>query len=663
MNIQTSKNDPPRIAFDAINRKKFETQSDWNLIRTKPAIGLVSGAQLIPRVAGSRIIRLAGTVLNRMEYSGKDFAESNNAQLVADAQKLNQARGSGYDTGELYKTLSLSQRNRLEEAQLRTRILDQQWGSEEDKTDKNESESLAINETQHFLNKLQAQNTDHRKTSEAAPNQNKRVIQGIVELKALPPPNGTDWQIQIARYDEGTKIEDARFDTRASKYSMNVSELEGSIRAKLVDVKSGEVVGEGALKISDYLKTGNGKITIAKTPNYYAANFPNYYDNVGLATRTRVSKKQPETNIHLASLDTSSKADAEGSFKFDSVHKNSWMIVRAQRKGFNESIFLSPAGEENSLPLLPEKMINAMRNIIQDQNRQSIRESNGSVIWGQAVQGEKPLKGVVARIQMDAEEIDQSSKDNSYRAIYFNQLMIPDPSMTETGENGFFAFVDVEEGFHTITGDMGGINVSHQNVVVDEGTVSTAILNSLFVQNDMEVKIFDAFTGQPETADVEMQSLPAKLEINGYSKVFTSRQHRLSLAQVFPENPKYLPSLQIYNDDDESLHLPLISNSWVEDLISQKRINRQPQLGTVVGFVRDWNFKVFLGHHSNFSNENIVYFDQQGRVVEKGIIGGGFVLFNVPIGVQSVVVSDESSEMLFNQVIPVDPSSLVELKF
>jgi hypothetical protein len=298
-------------------------------------------------------------------------------------------------------------------------------------------------------------------------------------------------------------------------------------------------------------------------------------------------------------------------------------------------------------------MIQALQQIVADQMVSSEFPSNGSVVWGQVTQNGKALAG--AQVEVEAFE--------NAKPVYFNSLLLPDPDMKATGENGYFAFINLPAGFHALSANYGTTNISHANVVVDDETVSIAELDSAIQTEKASLKVFDAFTGQPQTALMDLQSLPEALEVKGYAEINLQNIPRLSLMKVTPRDTSYSETLQLYEDTMDSIHVPLVRTEWLQALMGQRKINLVPETGTVVGFVPDSSFEVYLGHEPNFPTEQIFYFDPQGQIVPHGVPGGGFVIFNVPSGVQSIVVADTQTDMLQTQVIPMDDSALVTLKF
>jgi hypothetical protein len=132
--------------------------------------------------------------------------------------------------------------------------------------------------------------------------------------------------------------------------------------------------------------------------------------------------------------------------------------------------------------------------------------------------------------------------------------------------------------------------------------------------------------------------------------------------KVSPNDGIYLPAMQVYSDLDLSLQAPLVRSDWIQSLKQARRIDDEPDTSMIVGFVQDENYDVYLPHIDNFPPKNIVYFDSQGQIIEQGVAGGGFVLFNVIPGTHSVVTVSKSTNMAHSQVIPVDVGTMSQVQ-
>jgi hypothetical protein len=97
--------------------------------------------------------------------------------------------------------------------------------------------------------------------------------------------------------------------------------------------------------------------------------------------------------------------------------------------------------------------------------------------------------------------------------------------------------------------------------------------------------------------------------------------------------------------------------------MNRQKINLYPDRGLIIGFVDNSNYEIYLGYDNQFSRENIVYFDPHGNISEKAVLGGGFIIFNVPLGPQSVVLAEADSGMLQMQMVDVNVEATLVIKF
>jgi hypothetical protein len=649
MTIQTSKADPPRLAFDEINLEDRSRKNDWDLLKIKSGGQLVVGevaAQFVTRTP-TQALRTRKVILPTMAFTH------------IEVEKVRQDR-------EWIQELPPVAQTRLMEAQIRHGTLDEDWQPptlhQQIETKLTEikqtiSETPEPSAAKIFVRAERADGTiasSIEKADVVASNPQSFALNGLIELRGgLPPPTDPRWQIQVSRYEDDTKLEDARVDIKKSSFAIQVPEMNGTLKAKLTDTTTGETLGEGTLRLAEYNATAQRKITIEKTYHELAMNTGNFYANP-TSLRSGTGRQRPiPSKVLFASLDIEGKTDQTGSYHFEQIQKGSWGLVRTEAKGFYGGLHLVQSGKDKYQPLFPENMIQALRQIVETQSLASENPVTGSIVWGQVLQSGKPLAG--SQVQVEG--------FGSFKPVYFNSLLLPDPDLKATGDNGYFAFVDLPEGFHTVTANFGTTNISHVNIVVDEQTVSIAELESKLGTEKAGVKVFDAFNGQPQAALLDLQSLPEALEVNGFADINLPDISRLSLVKVSPRDTAYSESLQLYEDNMDSIHLPLISTAWLQGLFAAQKSNLLPDTGVVVGFVPVTDFAVYLGHDSQFPAENIIYFDPQGQIVPQGVAGGGFVLVNVPKGVQSIVVANAKAEMIQTQVIPMDDSALVTLKF
>lgn len=651
LTIQTSKAEPPRLAFDEVHLDEKKLWSEWDFLQSKDGTHLNAGDEWTKFAANSPVqnLRTKKVVLQPMVFTRAEYEK----------EQLDKA---------WVQNLPAAEQKRMIEAQYKHGTLDEDWTPPSFK-------ELAAQKIAEAKAELAQQTSNSRvvvqshqedgsvltpdavRTADVQVQQDPtgHLVSGMIEVKGLPS-GSSQWQVHVARYENDVKKEDGQVDLRKSTFQIRTADLSGTLVAQMIDTKSGFVIGEGRLRLSQHVanqQRGKAKLTIEKSIDQVASSWTSFYHDPSNLMPRSVRSKPVSTRVLYASLNTEGKTDQTGVFQFDQIQKGSWGLLRTEAKGYQSGMYLVQSGHEKKLPLFPESMIKALRQIVRDQALTSEVAETGSIVWGQVTQDGKPLAGA----EVDVEFLDH------YKPVYFNSLLLPDPQLKSTSENGYFAILHLPPGFHSLVASYGQAYLSHANVVVDDETASIALLESTLQTEKSEVKVFDAFTGHPSAAQLELQGLPAALNVQGYADVHLSPIQRLSFMRVTPDNPAYMEALQIYEDTSDSLHAPLIRKDWLESIRGQRKINLEPRAGIVMGFVPAFPFEVYLGHESNFSTENVVYFDAHGTIVPTGVAGGGFVIFNVPLGAQSVVVANTENNLLQTQVVPVDDLSFAVLKF
>jgi uncharacterized GH25 family protein len=659
LTIQTSKFEPPRVAFDEVFGN--DSLNEWSLLKSKKGSQNLNETPL-PFVAKTPVQKLhtQKLILEPMTFSQNEIqkAESDRAwmdELSAKEQTRLIAANEKHRT--LDENWELPSFQQLAEQQIQKAKLTVE-SVESSREEKIKIEAVDENGVHRNANSVKTADVQTKKEGDADRAPDHYQVSGQIELSGGLPA-GPQWVIQVSRYEDDVKKEDARIDLTKSVYKIQVPELSGSLYAQVVDQSTGQILGEGSYRLSPYSKdqiNGQAKITIQRTNNSIAVNLGSYYRNPSRLTGKvgSVAKdKSVAAKVLFASAGAEGKTDENGVYRFDQIMKGSWGLLRTEAKDFFPSLFLVRSGTEKRLPLFPEKMVTALKQIIADQAVTSSVPESGSIVWGQVLQDGKPMAG--ATIAAEISEL--------YQPIYFNSLLLPDSSLKATSENGFFAFIHLPAGFQALFATQGAAYLSHANVVVDEDAISIAEMESSLQTEKVEVKVFDALMGTAQQASLEFQSLPTQLDVKGFAEVNLPPISRLSLLRVHPQSEDYLESQQIYEDQIDFLHIPLVSKSWIASLQGARLVNVDPNAGMIVGFVSSGTFDVYLSHDDNYPRENVVYFNSQGQVVESGVPGGGFVLMNVPQGVQSVVVASKESDLIQSQVVPVDTQSASVLKF
>ncbi|MBO9668116.1 MAG: hypothetical protein J7501_15045, partial [Bdellovibrio sp.] len=593
--------------------------------------------------------------------------------------------------------LPRAQRARLEAAQMRTEVIDQDWSqpswgevatqalqksgavNAEGEIVGNENSKVYVAAASSSApNKLSRPQVYSASSASRTPSGNDDKGPGLSERGYLPASTASlvddtsskirrivgpieitgglavtnEHHIEIRRNDEGVLKELGRVDLLKGTYNIDVEEAIGTVVARLVN-KDGKTLGEGSFRLN---KLVAGDLNFLQGPKIKVEPHPDFSGILTSAYNSKANDTAPaQTRVTFVKGASEVAVKRDGVASMDNVTKGSTTVMRAAAPKHLQTASIVVSGQEFKSSLYPESMIKALQDIVGQQRSQSF-DGAPTVIWGRISQDGKSLSGIDVSVESDPSLIP----------IYFNQFLIPDASLKSTSENGLYAFIEVQPGFHSLLATRGSSILGYSNVIVEENSVGQGDIEFTIKNDSVPLRVFDAFTGESRPAIVTMQSLENDLNLEtGNTTLTLPHLNRLGLMRVIPEGADYIPARYIYNDSDEFIHVPLVQWEWLRAIKSFLKISDAPSTGLVVGFVQDEDFEVYLAGYDNFNPQDIVYFDMQGRILQnrKGIAGGGFVLYNVPYDTQEVVVMGSRTQKIYSRVIPVDANSLSILNF
>jgi len=480
-----------------------------------------------------------------------------------------------------------------------------------------------------------------------------RRVTGPIEITGgLAVTN--EHHIEVRRTDEGVFREMGRVDLMKGSYSIDIDDATGAIVARLIDRK-GSVLGEGSIRLSQ-LQVGQGRLIagprleVSPSPTW-TGQVSQYYQD------SKKNKAPPSTRVTSFAGQNQIAVAKNGELSIENVSKNSSMLVRAEAAEHMPSSRIMVAGNKSfGMSLFPNSMMEALKSIMAEQKpatNSALKDT--SFVWGTASIDGKPLSGVTVSSETESEA----------KPVYFNELLIPDPKLTATSANGLYAFVGLPVGFHALLAQRGAEYFGHQNVEVEMGSVAIGDIENTLRTEPVRLRAFDAFGGEPVSLIANMQSLTEPVDVEeGSASVVLPQISRLSMIYT-QAPPNYVSANYFYNDQDSYIHLPMISQEWLEDSKSAAKINDLPNTGTIIGFFNEEAFEVYLAGQDNDSQAMITYFDQAGKKIDgnRGVEGGGFVIFNASYGTQEVVILGASSEKIFSKVVPVDSETVSVLNF
>lgn len=642
LSIQAARKEPPRIAFESLTTstqlKNEEGRFERTINLNEREFGQTKNAV--------KELRTRKIALRQMVISREVAVNS-----VEDTSWIND--------------LQPTQKRILAKANERSGVLDQDWripswrdllAGEVDKANKAAVQSETPDRVYVSAEKPDGTivTPEAIHTAKVEVGSSTRTIAGRIEVSpGLPVADG---YFDVRHVSGGIATAAGTVNMQKGEYAINVGDNNGTIIASLYD-RNGQKQGEGQIRISkgDALNQYSVKVLpIVNQASLMAVDFnrreasnnKNRYEDRGAVN----------VATYWATYNSESKSDTSGISKLNDVTKGSWMVARSESKAYYPSVHLLQAGRsenQSQTPVFRKSLVEALISIADDQALVSDAPRNNSIVWGQVLQAGKPQAGV--EIGVEHQEY--------YQIVYFNALLIPDPKLTSTSENGYFAVLHLPEGFHSLVARRGTQYFGHINTVAEPETISYVEVANTAVVEKTEVRVFDAFSGAASEAEIEMQSLQNSLQVNGEAEVFLPQVDRLSFMNVNPLDRSYLQTQGVYTDTQDTIYAPLISAAWVQNIKAEHKITSAPYVSDIVGFVQEGDYEVFLSHVENFAPENIIYFDAQGNTTASSVPGGGFIMTQVPPGTHSVVLLSKQSKMMSSQVLPVDLGITTVLRF
>ncbi len=487
-----------------------------------------------------------------------------------------------------------------------------------------------------------------------------------------------DHVVEIKRIEEGQVRELGRIDLQAGSYSIDIENPQGTLIAQIKD-KNGILIGEDQQKIINLQSQGNyfeGPFIRVGRPQGIAANTGNFGGNsanskpaYGGGSPTRdlannsngrsnsTSRKQvgqqsaaavpalspsKETSSIVASLFSKQLQLENPKEQFQNISRNSSTIsiIEDQKKIHQSMITIRQAGDEIEIPLFTKKWLSGALNYISDQLKVEFKSKTAPVLIGQTRLSNAASAGVTVEIESQP----------GLKAIYLDEYMIPNLKLESTSENGYFLFVGLEPGTYPVVALKNGTVIGQQLFIAEEGHISYQHIVSSTAARSVLFRTYDAFSGEPQDSDIVIPDYADIVEtVAGTASYRTHNQLGLS-DFIVRAKQDFMPINYIQDSRKDHVHIPLIRESWLSNLQSQQQINDQPDTGTIVGFVPDLEkFELFLISES-YDLKQIVYFDRSGEASNTPVSGGGFIMFNVPVGAQEVLVQEVPSGRVFSQV-------------
>ncbi len=446
-----------------------------------------------------------------------------------------------------------------------------------------------------------------------------------------------DHIVSLRRVFEGQSFELGEVDLKAGMYQILVGSFEGELVAEIKD-RMGLIIGEDRQKLLGLKRSGlffSGPLLKVGQPS-----------SIGMNARNVDERKIVETNLtaSLYSGNYSLKKTTDTYPNVASLSSTIGLIEDRTKKNIATLSFRTVKDQSETL-LFSQKWVDGLKNYLSEKLQIQYIPNSGLII-GRIMQDGKPVAGAQVVIENQA----------GIEPYYLDQFLIPQTEQTVTSANGFFVIPGLNSGRYQISGFIKDRHLGSQLYFVEENIVSYQEILTTVQTQSIVVRAFDAFTGQEQDADLILPGHEDVFSVvDGMGRYRTSAAQGLQEILVRPVSNGYLPFTYLQNSKKDHLHLPLIQDVFLDQIRIQKQIPTTDETAVLVAFAPAGNFDLHLTAE-NFDRKQIVYFNEKGAVTPTPVAGGGFIIYNLPIGLQEIILQDQNTDRTFSQVIYAEPA-------
>lgn len=325
---------------------------------------------------------------------------------------------------------------------------------------------------------------------------------------------------------------------------------------------------------------------------------------------------------------------------------NSSVLIKASKENHWGNIILGSSKQLFTNILIPDSTIKALKEIL---GVTTPKEQMG-IIKGEVLIAGQHVAGA---------EIEILNANDLYKPVYFNSFL-PDTNLKETTANGQYAFVDIPQGSYLVRAKYKGKYLSPQVAPVEAGFV-TQVHFDVQKPSLAEAFVFDIQTSEMMNANINFLGSSQKVPIQARKLISFSGTDGIQFLEVEAQNQNYYTTRITVDKSEKEILIPMISQEWLNDLLSRLKVTSIPDTGLIIGTALDLPYKIELDPNAYNEDTKIVYFDSSGRLAP-GVMyapaGGGFVAINVNQGIRSLFNKYQGTKNIKISTMAVDSGAI-----
>lgn len=473
---------------------------------------------------------------------------------------------------------------------------------------------------------------------------NPHLIKGRLQIRDGLAFMGAETYFSLHRVSDGAVHEAGRVNITEASFEIYVHEPRGQLIAELRS-RDGQTLGRGRLDLDGDLTSDDLKMELTPVATGAAVRVASAYSD----GQHRIPVKNA-----IVAFDQNGMPQAlndEGLRQDPDRARSSTFVIRASADKHWPTLAMGTEGEIREVRLYPESMMRSLLDLTMKEGRSAAEQAG--VVWGRILKDGKPVRGVEVELA------------GSYMPVYFNQIYLPDNQLHATDDNGMFAFLLVRPGVQAVRIRYNGKMYPAQVFPTEERHLSYVEINlEDGAAGSVNVALQDAFDPkQKMSAHVRFVGVDDEVGMSGSQKLHYPAGPDMMMLEADAGSEYELSRVQVLKSDSRVV-VPLIKRSWLQSIADIKQFELIPHRGVVVGQVVDQPFQVeFTGYTAE--TPQIAYFDSNGMLVagNSGPAGGGFVLFNAPLGLQTLSIKPIASNQVYTQTFVAEPEFVHTLKY
>ena len=443
-------------------------------------------------------------------------------------------------------------------------------------------------------------------------------------------------QILIRHEVNGLADSHGKIDVTSGRFAINTDDLSGQVVAEVRD-QSGALLARG---VTDLPAAPTKTLNILVSPAF-AGTQGEVVSTNALGSR-QVSI--PDATVMIGGIDRIVTYNNRAQAYTDRLLvQPSNYLVEATHERYWPSIEAAESAEKFQVQLFPEKFLESFLELTLKKYAARDAENLG-LIWGKVTMEGEPVEGAKVRIV----------GENSQTPVYFTGF-IPDLARNTTSASGEFAFSALDPVETAVQITLGAKLFWPVLLPIRAHTVSYADLH-IERPRDVDFYCHEAFSNRPLGAEV----VPLGTDEEFY--VPSQGSHQTNLQTI-----KGITLLEAKTDDSHAVtrlvlharqtdvNFPFIRKDWLEYMAEKSGTsNQQYSTSASLFFITGDDYDVTIGSGGAHPLQKIAFFNSKGNYVNKPVADGGFLIFGLPQGFQTVTLISNRTKKVVTRLVYVD---------